>query len=347
MQSTKEATITRIIETGKISDDDQTKEFQKLELTIKDTGETVEILHTQEPYTRWEPYQLNQQVVVQQPEGLTSWIITDFFRIPALAQLSLIFITLVILIGKWWGVRSLISLASSFVVIFGLVLPLIIQGFNPLLITLIGSLIIVPTTFYLSHGWKVKTHIAIAGTLIALFSAGLLATIFMDNTYLTGFASEEAGFLSVMTKNQLDIRGLLLAGIIISLLGTLDDVAISQASFVQQLKEADPKMSFRELFIRAMRVGQDHISSMVNTLVLVYAGASLPLLLLFLTSDTSISQVLNLEIVAEEIVRTLSGSIGIVLAAPITTLIAASVFTNKKDIPKEPIPRKKKEKFHL
>lgn len=341
MQSTKEATITKIIENGKISDNDQTKEFQKLELTTKDTNEKIEITYTQEPYTRWEPYKLNQQVMILKEDDLTDWIITDFVRVPAIIQLSLIFSTLVILIGKWWGVRSLISLISSFLVIFGLVLPLILKGYNPLLVTLVGSLIIVPATFYISHGWKIKTHVAVAGTLIALITAGILATIFMNNAYLTGFASEEAGFLSVMTKNELDIRGLLLAGIIISLLGTLDDVAVSQASFVQQLKEADPKMSFRELFIRAMRVGQDHISSMVNTLVLVYAGASLPLLLLFLTSEATTNQILNLEIVAEEIIRTLTGSIGIVLAAPITTLIAASVFTNKENIPKEPIPRKK------
>lgn len=346
MQSSKAAIITKIVEEGKTVEGELTQQYQKLELTAKDGDEIINLTYKQEPYTNWKPYQLNQQVFIQQNE-LNDWIITDFVRSPALLKLTLIFVFLVIGIGRWWGVRSLISLIASFAVIFGMVLPLILKGFNPLMVTLVGSCIIVPITFYISHGTKTKTHVAVAGTILALAIAGFLATVFMNTAYLTGFSSEEAGFLSVMTQNQLDIRGLLLAGIIISLLGTLDDVAISQASFVQQLKETDPHMSFRELFIRAMRVGQDHISSMVNTLVLVYAGASLPLLLLFLTANTTPTEIINLEIVAEEIVRTLSGSIGVVLAAPITTLIAAIVFTNKKNIPKEPIPRKKKFKFHL
>ncbi len=336
MQSSKAATITKILEEGKTTDGEMLQQYQKLELTTKDTGEVINLTYHQEPYTTWHPYQINQQVFIQATDS-NNWIITDFVRGPALLKLFLIFVFIVVAIGRWWGVRSIISLAASFLVIFGLVIPLILKGMNPLIVTLIGSFIIVPVTFYISHGIKIKTHVAVTGTIIALIISGLLATTFMNSAYLTGFSSEEAGFLSIMTQNQLDIRGLLLAGIIISLLGTLDDVAISQASFVQQLKETDPKMKFRELFIRAMRVGQDHISSMVNTLVLVYAGASLPLLLLFSTSNTSPVEIINLEIVAEEIVRTLSGSIGIVLAAPITTLIAAITFTNKKNIPKEPI----------
>jgi uncharacterized membrane protein len=344
MQSTKEeAIIVKILEEGKNTTENGTSEFQKIELKLKNNDELIQIENFQEPFSNWNPYKINQRVVVQADE-VGNWIVTDFVRRPALLQLSLIFTFLVVLIGKMWGVRSLLSLAASFAVIFGMILPLILKGFNPLTVTLVGAVLIVPMTFYISHGWKVKTHVAILGTLIALTISGMLAGTFMNATYLTGFASEEAGFLSVMTHNELDIRGLLLAGIIISLLGTLDDVAVSQASFVQQLKEADPRMSFRELFIRAMRVGQDHISSMVNTLVLVYAGASLPLLLLFLTSNASPMEVINLEIVAEEIVRTLTGSIGVVMAAPITTLIAATVFTNKKNIEKEPIPRKKRKK---
>ena len=277
-----------------------------------------------------------KRVTIQNIEQ-QNWIITDYVRRPALLKLSLIFVFLVVAIGKWWGIRSLLSLISSFAIIFGMIIPLILKGYNPLFVALAGALIIVPITFYLSHGIKKKTHVAVAGTMISLLLSGLLAANFMLSAHLTGFSSEEAGFLSVMTDDSLDIRGLLLAGIIISLLGTLDDVAVSQASFVQQLKEVNPKSSFKDLFTRAMKVGQDHISSMVNTLVLVYAGASLPLLLLFFTSDANPQQIINLEIVAEEIVRTLTGSIGVVLAAPITTLIAAAAFS-KKD--KELKPKK-------
>jgi len=344
MQSTKEATITKIIDQGKNFDGTNSLEFQKLELKINDSEESVQIINSQMPFSRWNPYSVKEQVVLQQEPETLNWLITDYVRRPVLFQLGAIFALLVILIGKWWGFRSLISLIASFFVIFGMILPMIVHGWNPLLATIIGSFIIVPITFYISHGIKTKTHIAVVGTIIALVISGLLAANFMDRAKLTGFASEEAGFLSVMTQNSIDIRGLLLAGIIISLLGTLDDVAVSQSSFVQQLKEADPDMSFRELFIRATRVGQDHVSSMVNTLVLVYAGASLPLLLLFLTSNSSTLQVLNFEVIAEEIVRTLSGSVGVVLAAPITTFIATVVFTKKKNIPKEPIPRAKHKK---
>lgn len=323
----QEATITRITEEGSLAAEGETLRYQQLELSTTDG--TVTTLNAQQPFSRWAPYSTGEQVVItQQPDA--SWLITDFVRRPALLQLSFLFIILVVAVGRWWGVRSLVSLAISFAIIFGLILPLIMQGFSPLLVTLAGALLIIPGTFYLSHGWHPKTHAAVIGTLIALTLSGLLAVGFVDSAHLTGFADESAGFLSIETQDTIDIRGLLLAGIIISLLGTLDDITVSQASFVQQLKEANPKISFRELFARAMRVGQDHISSLVNTLILVYTGASFPLLLLFLDSQIPVAQLLNLEIIADEVVRTLIGSIGIVLAAPITTLIAAKFFSTMK-----------------
>ncbi|MFH2118113.1 MAG: YibE/F family protein [Candidatus Paceibacterota bacterium] len=329
---TQEATITRIIEEGKTIQDDGTQEYQHLELQLIDDDQKVlEIIRNQAPFSRWTAYHAGEQVIItQQPDN--TWIITDYLRRPALFQLSLLFAVLVIAVGRWWGIRSLLSLAISFAIIFGMILPAIMSGSNPLLITLLGSALIIPFTFYLSHGFNKKTHVAIAGTLISLLLAGLLAVAFVDQAHLTGFASEEAGFLSVLTSNSIDLRGLLLAGIIISLLGTLDDITVSQSSFVEQLKESNPKISFKELFSRAMKVGQDHISSMVNTLILVYAGASLPLLLLFLDANATPDQILNLEIVADEVVRTLVGSIGIVLAAPITTLLATSIFIKPKNV---------------
>ncbi|HEX9817584.1 MAG TPA: YibE/F family protein [Patescibacteria group bacterium] len=328
--TTQEAQITRVTETGKTIEGDSKQEYQVLEVTTKD-GQTVEVLNTQTPFSRWTSYQVGEHIqLTQQPDD--TWIITDFVRRPALLELGLLFTVLVIAIGRWWGVRALLSLIISFAIIFGLILPLILQGWNPLLVTLTSSILIIPTTFYLSHGINHKTHVAVAGTLISLLISGLLAVTFVDRAHLTGFASEEASFLSIEAQNTIDIRGLLLAGIIISVLGTLDDIAVSQASFVQQLKESRPKISLRELFARAMSVGQDHISSLVNTLVLVYTGASLSLLLLFIDSDVTPNQLFNLEIIADEVVRTLVGSIGIVLAAPITTLIAALVFAKVKNV---------------
>ena len=157
-----------------------------------------------------------------------------------------------------------------------------------------------------------------------------MAGIFVDATKLTGFASEEAGFLQAMKGGTVNIKGLLMAGIIIGALGILDDVTVSQASVVQQLKNTSNKLSSSDLYKKAMRVGQDHVSSMVNTLVLVYTGAALPLLLLFIDSTRSFSEIINYELVADEIVRTLVGSIGLVSAVPITTAIASAVISRQE-----------------
>jgi uncharacterized membrane protein len=218
----------------------------------------------------------------------------------------------------------------SFAIIFSYILPTISSGADPIITAIIGSLLIIPATFYLSHGFNKKTTVAIIGTVISLLIVGALAGYFVDAAKLTGFASEEAAFLQVALGGTVNIRGLLLAGIIIGVLGVLDDITISQSSIVSELKLASPKIKFKELYTRAMNVGQDHISSMVNTLVLVYTGAALPLLLLFLNNSQPISQLISNELIADEIVRTLVGSIGLVLAVPITTLIAVTTLRYEK-----------------
>jgi len=186
-------------------------------------------------------------------------------------------------------------------------------------------LAIIPATFFLSHGFNKKTWIAIGGTLIALIITGVLADIFVEGAKLTGFASEEAGFLQAHKLGLINIKGLLLAGIIIGVLGVLDDITVSQSAIVQQLKEANSKLKAGELYKKAMSVGKDHIASMVNTLILVYTGAALPLLLLFIDNPHPFSDIINYEIIADEVVRTLVGSIGLMLAVPITTFIAAFI----------------------
>ena len=157
-----------------------------------------------------------------------------------------------------------------------------------------------------------------------------MAGIFVNTAKLTGFASEEAGFLQVARQGEINIKGLLLAGIIIGVLGVLDDITVSQSAIVFQLKDANPKIKFEELYKRAMNVGQDHISSMVNTLILVYTGAALPLLLLFINNPHPFLEIINYEIIADEVVRTLIGSIGLISAVPITTFIAVLVLEKRK-----------------
>ena len=260
--------------------------------------------------------------------GEDSFFITDYIRRPALVWLLAIFVTTAILIGGWQGLTSLLGMVVSFGVIFMFILPQIALGKDPVGVVVIGSLAIIPATFLLSHGVNKKTGIAILGTLISLVITGFFAHFFVNTAKLTGFASEEAGFLQVYNPGLINMKGLLLAGIIIGLLGVLDDITISQAAIVAELKATDTKLAIGDLYKKAMRIGKDHIASMINTLVLVYTGAALPLLLLFINNPHSFLEVINYEIIADEVVRTLVGSIGLMLAVPITTIIACILVEN-------------------
>jgi uncharacterized membrane protein len=322
-----EAKITEILE--------EKLPYQKLKLLVTKgslINQEIIIENGILPMANQPKYKLGDRVVVsftKNLDGQDIFLITDYVRRNSLLWLFIIFVILTTLIGRWRGLTSLLGMAISFLIIFTFILPKISSGANPILIAIIGSLFIIPATFYLSHGFNMKTTVAIAGTLIALIITGLLAGVFVEAANLTGFASEEAGFLQVATQGEINIKGLLLAGIIIGVLGVLDDITVSQSAIVLQLRKTNPKMKFEELYQRAMDVGQDHISSMVNTLILVYTGAALPLLLLFVDSPHPVSEVINYEIIADEVVRTLVGSIGLILAVPITTLIAALTLEKK------------------
>jgi uncharacterized membrane protein len=234
-----------------------------------------------------------------------------------------IFVVLAIIIGGKRGASSLIGMGVTFAILFMFVLPQVLGGANPVFVTILASLFIVPITFFLSHGINKKTLCAIAGTFLALIITGFVANYFVGGTHLSGYASEETNYLDVLKHGSINMQGLLLSGIIIGLLGVLQDITISQASVVYQLKQTDVKLKFLELYSRAMDVGRDHIASMSNTLILVYAGVSLPLLLLFVNNPLPFSTVINYEIISEEVVRTLVASIGLILAVPLTTALTA------------------------
>lgn len=251
----------------------------------------------------------------------TQVVIVDHIRKTPLLVLFLLFIAVVLIVGRKKGILSLCAMIISFLIIGRLIMPQILLGNNPVIISLIGSLFIIPSLFYIAHGFGTKTTIAVIGTFLSLIVTGLLAIFFVQFAKLTGFAAEEAIFIQATGQN-VDIQSLLLAGIIIGAMGVLDDITISQTSLVEKLIRANPKYTKRQLFAEAMDVGRDHIASLVNTLILVYAGASLPLFVLFYSSSFSYSEVINMELVATEIVRTLVSSIGIVLAVPLTTIIA-------------------------
>ncbi|CAN5159943.1 hypothetical protein BH09PAT2_BH09PAT2_06710 [soil metagenome] len=254
------------------------------------------------------------------PQGQQAIIVDHVRRLP-LMILAGLFIIIVLVVGKKKGILSLVSMIISFLIIGRLILPQILIGNDPVIISLIGAIFIIPTLFYVSHGFNWKTSIAVVSTFLSLIVTGILAVAFVHLAQLTGYAAEEATFIQA-TGHNIDIRSLLLAGIIIGAMGVLDDITISQTSIVEKLIKANPKYKGAELFREAMDVGRDHIASLVNTLVLVYAGAALPLFVLFYSSAFKFNEVINMELVATEIVRTLVSSIGIVLAVPITTIIA-------------------------
>ncbi len=278
-------------------------------------------------------YKIGDQLLITKSfdfEGNQVFYISDFIRRKALLFVFIIFLILAIIIGKWRGVTSLIGLLISFIIIFKFILPQIYGGKDPVLIVIVASFIILPVNFFLSHGFNKKTSIALISTLIALIITGILAKFFVDFAHLTGYASEEVGFLQVTKGGIFNTKGLLLAGIIIGTLGILDDITVSQSAIVQQLKESNPKINKKELFTRSMNVGKDHIASMINTLILVYTGAALPLLLLFIDNPQPFGQIINYEIITEEIIRALIGSSGLILAVPITTFLATLIFINYK-----------------
>jgi len=324
-----EGKVVKILKEELITQAGQQTLFQQLEVLVTRgslKGSKITVEAGTIPLVGQQKYQVGNKVLIDRSkdlEGNDVFNISDYIRRLPLVWLFLIFVVLVVVVGHWRGISSLFGLGVSFLVIFSFILPNIYAGREPVFIAIAGSLFILPVTFFLSHGFNKKTTIALIGTLVSLVITGILAKIFVEVTRLTGYASEEAGFLQVAKKGTMDIKGLLLAGIIIGTLGVLDDITVSQAAVVEQLKKANPKIRPRQLFWQAMSVGQDHIASMVNTLVLVYTGAALPLLLLFVDNPMPFSQVINYEIIAEEIVRTLVGSIGLISAVPITTFLAS------------------------
>lgn len=316
---------------------DENPNFQLLKIDVTKgfiKGETIDVENGNQYITSNQRYKMGDNLVIsasEGPGGKDVYLIIDYVRYEQLLLLFIIFAILVVSVGQLWGALSLIGMGFSFLVIFGFILPLILKGWDAVLIAVVGSIFIIPVTFTFSHGLKRKTLIAGVSTIITLIITGVLSAIFVELTYLTGFASEEASFLRVQS-NEVDLKGILLAGMIIATLGVLDDITISQSSIVEELKKANSKLKPQQVFTQAMNVGRDHIASLVNTLVLVYAGASLPLFLLFVNSARPFTEVINYEPVAEEIVRTLTGSIGLVLAVPITTFIASyySVFWKRR-----------------
>lgn len=329
-----EAVIRDILDEREVAINGKKQLYQKLEVEItkgREKGKKLKVENGNVAQANARSYKIGDKVFVSISKvagGRDFVFISDYVRTGPIYLLFAIFAGLAILIGRRQGAASLLGLIISFVIIFGFLLPQILAGQDPVTATIIASLFIVPLTFYLSHGLNKKTTAAVIGTIIALIATGILANIFVEALRLTGTNSDEATFLTSLTGGTINFRGLLLAGIIIGGLGIFDDITISQASIVAELKKVG-NLSFWQLYAKGMNVGRDHIASMVNTLVLVYAGAAMPLLLLFVKSPQPFTQIINYEILAEEIARTLIASIGLILAVPCATLIACFLYSQK------------------
>ena len=263
------------------------------------------------------------------------WALADFERRTPLLLLAVAFALLVVLTGKLKGLRALIGLAISLAVIVKFVVPALLAGESPGGVALVGSLAIMLTTLVITHGGGAKMLAASLGTAAALVLTLGLGSFFISAAHITGLASEEAIYLRT-SVGDISVRGLLLAGIVIAALGVLDDLTVSQASTVMALKRANPELGFRGLFREAMAVGHDHVAATVNTLVLAYAGASLPVLLIFSLGYTRFGDAVNSESVASEIIATLVGSVGLIAALPLTTALAAVLASH---IPPAQLPR--------
>ncbi|MEW2134336.1 YibE/F family protein [Streptomyces sp. NPDC005435] len=270
------------------------------------------------------------------PEGL-QYSVTDINRRFPVGLLAGVFALAVVLVGRLRGVMALVALAISFLVLNFFVLPAILQGANPLLVAVVGSSAIMLIALYMCHGLSARTSVAVLGTLISLSLIGALGSEFIDWAALTGNTDDNTSLIHGLYPS-IGMSGLLLAGVIIGSLGVLDDVTVTQTSAVWELHEANPTMGWRGLYRAAIRIGRDHIASVVNTLVLAYAGAALPLLLLFSIARSGVGTVANSELVAEEIVRTLVGSIGLVASVPVTTLLAALVVSADRKGPRAEPP---------
>jgi uncharacterized membrane protein len=326
------AEIAAIVEEGEITLGDVTQPYQIAAVTVKDgeyAGQTFEIEYgTRQIRNEMIMLSAGDEILVtisSMPTGEVAVQFTDFQRRSSMLLLLGIFVLASVIISGWKGIRSLLGILLSLAVIVLIILPGIQEGKDPLSISIFGAFLFMAFSLYLIYGWTVKTHAAVLGSLVALAITGFLAYIFVNHARLTGYGDENMFYISQLTGNTLNTRSLLLSGVLIGTLGVLDDLVISQASAVFELFRGNPEQDFRSLFRSAMTIGQDHIAATVNTLVLAYAGASLPMLLLFSFRNVDFGMAVNLEFIAEEIVRTMVGSLGLFAAVPITTALAAVI----------------------
>jgi uncharacterized membrane protein len=323
--TTEKGTVTRILDEHFEEGPGGRELHQRLEVQLASGPVTIDRTESEHEAQHFD-LKPGRKVLVSSSPGAGNerlYFVADYVRDGSMWIFVIAFAAFVILVARWQGATSLVGMALSLLVILRFIIPGIINGYDPVVVSVIGSVVIMASSLYLSHGINRKTTTALGGTAIALAITAILASVSISVARLTGLASDEASTLHIITQGGINAEGLLLAGMIIGALGVLDDVCVAQASAVFELKAANPALHGWDLFERAMNIGRDHIASTVNTLFLAYAGAALPLLIILSLQTEPVSILLNREFLATEIVRTLVGSIGIVASVPLTTALAA------------------------
>lgn len=266
--------------------------------------------------------------IIKNMDGSVTAYLSDVVRTKALVWILVIFAAITLLVGRARGAMALVGFAITLGILFWFVFPRMLAGDSPVMIAVVAGIVILAINLSLAHGLTRNTGVALLSTSVGVIMAWVFSALFVHLAQLSGLSSEESVYLFWQTGAISIPEGLLLAGIIIGAVGVLDDVAITQCETVAELRAANPSLRGKELYMRAMRVGRHHIASTVNTLVLAYVGAALPLFLIFMSnSSVSLSRFVNTEAVAEEIIRTLAGTSALVLTVPIATFLAAWVWS--------------------
>ncbi|TSC56773.1 MAG: hypothetical protein G01um101418_174 [Parcubacteria group bacterium Gr01-1014_18] len=330
------AKVIEVLEEGEIEKYEGVKEtYQKVRIELLDGAEAGKRMDLEQGKTF--TLQKNQVVakgesvvVIKTPVGENiQYFITDSYRLSSMAWLLAFFVALTVWVGRKRGAMSFLGLVFSIAVLYWVILPLFAKGYSALWVGILGAIGIATISIYVSHGRNIKSTISLVSIILSLILTTIVSYLAVGGAHLLGLGSEESVFVGQLTT--LDLQGLLLAAMILGALGVLDDIVTAQVSSIYELRRANPALGFRELYRRGLNIGKDHIASLVNTLVLAYVGASLPLFLLFyLDSQVPFWVTLNSETIAQEVIRTLSGSIGLVLSVPIATSLAAWVFGRRE-----------------
>lgn len=312
----EEASVSQKVKIKLLDGPDNTKEFEI------DHGDRFRL-------TEHQKVNQGDLVVVYQTTsvmGTSPYQIIDKYRLDSIGWITALFLmVIIVMLGIKKGAGSIIGLSLSILVIILFIIPQILSGKDPVFITITGALFIMITTIYLAHGFSKQTSIAVLSTFITLIFTAILSILFVKVAHLTGLGSEAAYGLTLNADININLKGLLLGGMILGTLGVLDDITTAQAATVFELKKANSSLKFADLIKRGLNVGKEHISSLVNTLMLAYAGVALPFFIILALNPTDKPWwfMLNMEAVSEEIIRTLAGSMGLILAVPITTILAA------------------------